>query len=120
MRKMMEGMHVGWIAYINPRNDLNLLHLAGASNKAFDYLSASLPLIVPDAPEWVSMFVRRGVARECDAGDPESIAMALRWFYESPALAAKMGKQGCELIETEWNYERQFAEVAACINRRRE
>jgi glycosyltransferase involved in cell wall biosynthesis len=111
LRRLMDGMHVGWINFINRSDDFNLLHLVGASNKAFDYLAAGLPIIVPDAPDWRAVFVNPGYARACDAADPEGIASTLRWFYENSALAAEMGEKGRQKVALEWNYETQFGKV---------
>jgi hypothetical protein len=61
LAQQMGGMHVGWISFINRSEEINLTHLEGASNKAFDYLSAGLPLIVPMTPGWVDLFVAPGM-----------------------------------------------------------
>lgn len=107
----MVGMHVGWINFINRTNEINLTHLVGASNKAFDYLAAGLPLIVSQEPDWEKTFADPGYARSCDPNDVEAIAALLRWFYENPADAAAMGRAGRQRTREEWNYERQFAPV---------
>ncbi|MEI8342824.1 MAG: glycosyltransferase [Verrucomicrobiota bacterium] len=109
--QQMAGMHVGWINFINRSGDINLTHMVGASNKAFDYLAVGLPLIVPQSLGWEEMFVAPGYAKSCDPSDVEAIADALRWFYEKPAEAAAMGRAGQQRTREEWNYERQFAPV---------
>ena len=116
LHRMMDGMHVGWINYLNTSGDLNLTHLAGASNKAFDYLSAALPIIVPDRPDWESLFVVPGYGRSCDPADPQAIAAALTWFYEHPDAAAEMGMRGRAQVAAEWHYEKQFRPVADLLN----
>jgi glycosyltransferase involved in cell wall biosynthesis len=114
----MAGMHLGWIAYDERGADLNLRHLAGASNKAFDYLAAGLPLIVNDSPEWRELFVDSGVARCCRADDPDAIAVVFRWAYENPKEVAAMGSMGRRRILQEWNYEAQFSPVVAVLERK--
>lgn len=104
----MDSMHVGWMAYRCSSEDINLTHLVGASNKAFDYLAAGMPLLVRATPDWRKIFVVPGFARECDTNDPDSIAAALRWFYEHPMETAEMGARGQENISVKWNYEEQF------------
>lgn len=116
LRQLMKGMHVGWINFINRSDDRNLLHLVGASNKAFDYLAFGLPLIVPDVPDWQALFVDRGYARACNAADPDAIASTLSWFYENSAAAAEMGNKGRARCEAEWNYENQFRKVLKVLN----
>ena len=54
-----------------------MLHMAGASNKPFDYMAAGLALLVSDQPDWRAMFVEPGYARACDPTDPSSIATSL-------------------------------------------
>ena len=117
LAQQMEGMHVGWISFINRSEEINLTHLEGASNKAFDYLSAGLPLIVPKTSGWEDLFVAPGYAKSCDADDVEAIAATLRWFYDHPAEAAEMGHAGQQRTREDWNYERQFAPVLEQIQR---
>lgn len=109
--EQMRGMHLGWINYINRSDEINLRHLVGASNKAFDYLAAGLPLIVPAQSEWEKTFVDPAYAKSCDPNDADAIAATLRWFYENPAQAVEMGRAGQRRIREEWNYEYQFAPV---------
>lgn len=111
LAQQMAGMHVGWINFINRTGEINLSHLVGASNKAFDYLAAGLPLIVREDSEWREAFEIPGYAKSCDPNDADAIAAVLRWFYENPVEAEAMGRAGQQRTREEWNYERQFAPV---------
>jgi len=91
--------------------DLNERTMTGASNKPFDYLACGLALLVSDLPDWRQVFVQPGYALACESDEPESIARALRWFLDHPSEMREMGQQGHKKIETEWNYETQFAKV---------
>jgi glycosyltransferase involved in cell wall biosynthesis len=105
--------HIG-LALLRVTSDgsnLNMRHMAGASNKAFDYMAAGLALLVPDRPDWHDMFVGPGYARACDPSDPSSIAAALTWFLDHPAERRAMGKIGRAKIAAEWNYDSAFAPV---------
>jgi glycosyltransferase involved in cell wall biosynthesis len=104
----MDSMHIGWMAYRSDSGNINLTHLAGASNKAFDYLAAGMPLLVGDKRDWIENFVVAGFARTCDPNDPDSIAAALCWFYNHPMETAAMGARGREKIIEDWNYEARF------------
>jgi glycosyltransferase involved in cell wall biosynthesis len=117
LAQQMVGMHIGWINFINRTEEPNLSHLVGASNKAFDYLAAGLPLIVREDSDWRETFEVAGYAKSCDPNDPEAIASVLRWFYENPCKAADMGRAGQLRTSEEWNYERQFAPVLEQIQR---
>jgi glycosyltransferase involved in cell wall biosynthesis len=91
--------------------DINIQHMVGASNKAFDYMASALPLLVSDLPEWVAMFVDPGYARACDPDDADSIEAALRWYLEHPDERRQMGRRGQDKIRQAWNYESMFAGV---------
>ncbi|PIQ82930.1 MAG: glycosyltransferase [Candidatus Omnitrophica bacterium CG11_big_fil_rev_8_21_14_0_20_64_10] len=98
--------------------DFNERTMAGASNKAFEYLACGIPLLVPDLPDWRALFVEAGVARSCDPGRPESIAEALRWFLDHPDERVRMGEAGRRRILEEWNYETQFKPVLRWLEER--
>lgn len=93
-------------------SDPNERTMAGASNKAFDYLACGVPLLVTDLADWNAMFVDAGYARACDPEDEESIARELMWFVEHPAEAAAMGELGRRRVLDDWNYQHQFEPVA--------
>ncbi|MCM8794463.1 MAG: glycosyltransferase [Candidatus Omnitrophica bacterium] len=89
----------------------NLIYLAGASNKVFDYMSYGMAVLVPDQAAWRSMCFETGFGRVCDPDDPHSIAENLRWFLEHPAETEEMGRRGRRQILEKWNYETLFAPV---------
>jgi spore maturation protein CgeB len=95
--------------------DLNLQHMVGASNKAFDCMACGLPLLVTDLPEWVSTFVQPGYAHACDPDDVNSIETALRWYLEHPKERVEMGRRCQAKIRQSWNYETTFADVLSEI-----
>jgi glycosyltransferase involved in cell wall biosynthesis len=103
--------HVG-LAFMPMHNgDINEQAMTGASMKPFDYLACGLALLVSDLPDWRKMFVEPGYGLACNPADPESIAKALRWFSEHPEETREMGERGRQRILSEWNYEKQFAQV---------
>lgn len=91
--------------------DVNYQYMAGASNKAFDYLSCGLAVLVSDLPDWRALYVETGFGLTCNPDDPENIADALRWFLAHPAEMRSMGERGRRKIATEWNYEAKFHPV---------
>ena len=95
--------------------DVNMRSMAGASNKAFEYLACGLPILVSDRPEWRAMFVDPAYAWRCDPEDADSIADALLWYLRNPDRARAMGEDGRQRILSEWNYETQFAPVFRTI-----
>jgi glycosyltransferase involved in cell wall biosynthesis len=96
-------------------SDSNMQAMAGASNKAFDYLACGLALVVSDLPDWRSMFVESGYGVACCPEDHASITAALRNLIGDPGKIRAMGECGRQRIEREWNYERQFEPVVAAM-----
>jgi glycosyltransferase involved in cell wall biosynthesis len=103
--------HVGLTFALQSPESQSMRHLAGASNKAFDYMAAGLALLVPDLPEWQRMFVAPGYARPCDPGSVESVASAIAWFLDRPEERRAMAERGRAKIEADWNYDAAFGPV---------
>jgi glycosyltransferase involved in cell wall biosynthesis len=96
--------------------DLNIRHMIGASNKVFDYMAASLALLVSDQADWHGVFVLPGYARACNPADPGSISDALGWFLDHAEERRAMAARGRAKIETEWNYDAAFVPVIADLS----
>lgn len=109
--------HIGLALMPRGSTDVNMHHMTGASNKAFDYMAAGLPLLVSDLPDWQEMFVAPGYARACDPADAELIAGALGWFLDNPEGRNVMAARGREKIETGWNYDAMFAPMMEALSR---
>ncbi len=95
--------------------DINSLHMAGASNKAFDYASQGLAVIVPEEPEWVDLYVRTGCGKPCPPVDTVALAGLLDWMLTHSAEVRAMGEAGRQRCLKDWNYEAQFAPVLDLI-----
>lgn len=91
--------------------DINLKHIVGASNKAFDYMASGLALLVSDLPDWREMYVEPGFGLACNPEDPNSIAERLRYLAKHLDKLGAMGERGRQKILAEWNYERHFSAV---------
>lgn len=97
--------------------NVNERHMAGASNKVFEYLAGGVPCLVTDLPEWRREFVEAGVALACDPEDSDSVLRAVEWALDNrPALAA-MGATGRARVLAQWNYETRFAPVRDALRR---
>jgi len=118
---LMDQMHLGWIAYDEQGAaadaDVNLLHLAGASNKAFDYLAAGMAILINNSSEWLELFGSTGTCIPCNVADIEKLSKSIRWAYENPVDLARMGRQGGNLIRSELNYANQFRTVLSLLER---
>jgi len=105
--------HVGLAFMPEKPDDLNMRHMVGASNKAFDYMAAGLALQVADLPDWRAGFVEPGYGRACNPADADALAGAFRWFADHPQERGAMGRAGRLRIEQDWNYDAAFAPVLA-------
>jgi glycosyltransferase involved in cell wall biosynthesis len=108
--------HVGLSLIPLNSGDVNMCHMAGASNKPFDYMAAGLALLVSDLPDWKTMFVDPGFALACDPTDADSLSMALSWFIEHPEVRRAMAARARNKIETEWNYNTIFGPILGVLS----
>lgn len=108
--------HMGLSLMPMETDDVNMMHMVGASNKPFDYLACGCPLIVSNLPEWIDMYVSNGLARACDPRSPESIAEAVMYWLADEQRHRDAQLEGLRRIKTDWNYETQFAPVLARIH----
>ena len=95
--------------------NFNEARMAGASNKAFEYLACGVPIVVSDLPDWRRIFVDREVAWACDPSDVEGMTELLGTASADRLQLRRMGERGRELIIKEWNYETQFAPVVRAM-----
>lgn len=93
-------------------DDPNLATMAGASNKAFDYIACGLALLVSDLPDWRELYVETGCGLACDPSRTDSVTEALRWCLGNRPSVRQMGARGRDRVEDTWNYEAQFEPVA--------
>ncbi len=100
--------HVGLALMPFNSGDINVRNMAGASNKAFDYMAAGLALLVSDLPEWRETYVEPGYALAVDAMSTDSIEAALRKLVNDPALRISMAARSRLQIERQWNYDNVF------------
>jgi glycosyltransferase involved in cell wall biosynthesis len=99
-------------------DDANMQTMAGASNKAFEFLARGLPLLVSPLPDWQDMFIAPGYGIPCVVESVDSIEAAWRWYLADPARRQSMGERGRQRVLAEWNYETQFAPVRRLITGR--
>lgn len=111
MLRLCQTADVGLMFMPTQTDDPNMKYMAGASNKAFEYLAAGCPVIVNGSMEWQKMFVDPGFGLACDPEDVSSIRKVLQWCVDhGPSLKA-MGDVGKNKILQDWNYETQFKDV---------
>jgi glycosyltransferase involved in cell wall biosynthesis len=97
--------------------DFNERTMAGASNKAFEYLACGLPLLVSESTDLQHLFEAREVALSCDPASPADIARVFEYALANRDELVRMGERGRTLVEREWNYETQFRPVLDRMDR---
>lgn len=103
--------HVGLALMPQSSQDINMMHMCGASNKPYDYLASECALLVSDLPEWNEMYVQAGLGLNCRPDSAQSVENCLTWFYENLNQTIDMGKKGRKRILDDWNYEHAFEVV---------
>jgi glycosyltransferase involved in cell wall biosynthesis len=107
--------HVGLCLMPRVSDDINLRHMAGASNKAFDCMASGLPLLVSRSEEWLRTFVEPGYGRACTPDSVDSIEAELRWYLGNPDRRREMGRRCVSKIREEWNYDSMFEPVVQIL-----
>lgn len=115
MENELSACDIGIATADTTGTDENMQTMAGASNKAFDYMARGLPILVSDDPAWRRMFVDPGFGVACNPLDPASIAAALTPLLDA-ARRAEMGERARLRIRDDWNYDRQFAPIIQAMS----
>lgn len=88
---------------------VNLRHLAGASNKIFEYMAAGLPILSPAGGGFTELIAEPQHGVVCDGTSPASIAGALNRLFHQPGLAAAIGQRNRAAFQEQFNYDVQLA-----------
>jgi len=108
---LFEQCDIGLALMPMASTDESMRHMAGASNKPFEYLSCGVVPLVSDLPDWRRTFVEPGYALACDPSQVESLAAAFEWAAGHRASVREVAVRGWERLRRDWNYESQFAPV---------
>jgi len=73
--------------------------------KAFEYMIFSLPIVMSDFPYWKEIYSE--CALFVNPHDPKDIAEKINTLLNGEKLRKQLGKRGRELIETEYNWEKE-------------
>jgi glycosyltransferase involved in cell wall biosynthesis len=79
--------------------------------KAFEYMTAGLPLIVSDFPLWRELFESVGCAIFVNPRDPAEIAAAMEWVLRNPSAAEQMGAKGRVAVRVRFNWQAEAAKL---------
>ena len=78
--------------------------------KLFEYMAAGIPVVCSDFPLWRSIVEKNGCGICVNPFDTDSVAEAIQKIVDEPTEAAKMGNNGREAVERQYNWDSQ-AEV---------
>ena len=72
--------------------------------KLFEYMSASIPVIVSDFPLWREIVEDAGCGLLVNPLDPHAIADSIVYLLEHPEKAETMGRRGRKAVEERYNW----------------
>lgn len=81
----------------------------GYMNKLFEYMSAGIPIVASDFPQWRPIVEGSKCGLLVDSLDPETIAGAITYIFENPEEAARMGENGKKAVKTKYNWNNEKA-----------
>jgi glycosyltransferase involved in cell wall biosynthesis len=96
------------LTMIKPHS-FNFAHMAGASNKRYEFMACGVPQISNRGPGMHDLVEGNGVGLCVDPEDPEEIGHQVAYLLGNEPLRRRMGEQGRRLHLDEYNYEVQFA-----------
>jgi glycosyltransferase involved in cell wall biosynthesis len=80
-------------------------HVAANPTKMFEYMSAGLPVIASDFPNWISFVEEHRCGICVDPTSPAAIADAIAWILDHPDEARRMGEDGRRAVERLYTWE---------------
>lgn len=104
--------NIGLIAY----NNVGQYHMAGAV-KSFEYMAASMPIIMPDFGEWVEFNRKSDCGINVNVKDPYAIVKAIQYLVDNPNEAARLGRNGRDCVEREYSWQSVSPRLLDLYNR---
>lgn len=95
---MMKHADIGIVNFMPVPNSVESL-----PNKAFEYLTCKLPVIMSKFAYWKELFATCAVF--ADPADPADIANGIKSLIENPELKMKLIREGRKLIENDYSWE---------------
>jgi glycosyltransferase involved in cell wall biosynthesis len=74
-------------------------------NKLFEYLSAGLPVVCSNFPEFQKIVVNDGVGLAVDPTNPHAIADAINKILDDPILYQQMSENAKKAVTEKYNWE---------------
>jgi len=105
-----------WAFCVYRSDTLRLTHVATASNKFFEALSAGLPTVVPNRADFRAILGQYDVGVYAEELTQNGIAAAMRELYENPRQTGLKSRNARKAHEQIFHYEKQFEAVAALFH----
>ncbi|MBD3288786.1 glycosyltransferase [candidate division KSB1 bacterium] len=75
------------------------------SNKFFEYLTAGLPVVFPDFPEWRKHIIENNIGFVVDETNPMEAAKAIRKILSDHELYEEMSRNARRVVREKYNWE---------------
>lgn len=102
MATMLSESRAGLVIFQPHQN-----HINSQPNKLFEYMSAGLPIIASNFPQWCRIVEDGGCGICVDPTDPTAIADAMIEIIRNPDRAEEMGRRGKALVAEKYNWNTQ-------------
>ena len=80
-------------------------HVDACPNKLFEYMTARIPVIASDFPQWREMIEGVGCGLVVNPLVPIAIAEAIRWLLTHSEQAEAMGQRGRDAVLSSYRWE---------------
>jgi glycosyltransferase involved in cell wall biosynthesis len=88
-------------------------YLDSYSTKMFEYMACGIPVVASNFPLWTRLVGDADCGITVDPLDPTAPAAAVRRLLDDPEEAARLGENGRRAILDRFNWEHEFAKLAA-------
>jgi glycosyltransferase involved in cell wall biosynthesis len=92
-------------------------YLDSYSTKMFEYMACGIPVVASNFPLWTRLVGDADCGITVDPLDPTAPAAAVRRLLDDPGEAARLGENGRRAILDRFNWEHEFAKLAALYPR---
>ncbi len=99
LREVMEQSMAGLVLFQAYPN-----HVNSQPNKLFEYMSASLPVIMSNFEYWKEITDQYNCGICVDPENPEEVAAAIKTIKENPDMAKEMGISARKAVEEKYNW----------------
>ncbi|WP_404334448.1 glycosyltransferase [Planococcus rifietoensis] len=112
MQNLYRSSKVGVILLTPEKNHYDI-----QSNKLFEYMENSLPVICSNFPRWKEFVEKNKCGIAVDPMDDLAIKRAIDFLIENPEKAYEMGRNGREAVVNEYNWKKEEEKLIKYYNK---